>query len=160
MKETSPLEKATQAAYRLLLIRSRSVKELRERLLRKGFAEDTVLQAIEKLRRQGYLDDRAFARSQARRLAAKFEGNLRIELELKEHGLDRDEIAAALAEARSDLTEAQAVERLIRRKMKAEFGKDEKRKLVQSLMRKGFPAGLIFEVLDRVRKGDVHGDDG
>lgn len=62
------LERAEQAyravsvAMRAIEARPRSTQELRERLKRKGFAEDLIEAAIERLQDLGLVDDAAFAR--------------------------------------------------------------------------------------------------
>src|SRR5688572_33011551 len=51
-----------QRAVKLLAARPRSVEELRERLLEKGWAdEEAVAHALAKLKEYGYLDDERFA---------------------------------------------------------------------------------------------------
>jgi regulatory protein len=59
----SPSEPLKNAALRLLSARSRSVEELRGRLLEKGFTQKDVAGCILWLEDRGYLDDEAFARA-------------------------------------------------------------------------------------------------
>jgi regulatory protein len=92
------LETALQRAYKYLGHRDRTVAELRRYLLGKGVPEEIAEEAIEELIGQGYVDDARFARQFAedrRRLDAW--GSERIERRLRELGVARAEIAAALA---------------------------------------------------------------
>jgi regulatory protein len=156
-KEASPQEKAKQRAFRLLAMRARSEKELRAKLKEKGFDESTVEEVAARLRELNYLDDESFARQWARNLAVnKLFGNRRIEASLEEKGISRPLIREVLTEAREELTERKAVILLIRKKLDGSDRKiddKEKRRLAQSLMGKGFPPGLIFEMLNRSKEG-------
>src|SRR5689334_15731982 len=49
-------------ALDFLAVRPRSEQEVRDRLRRKGIADEDIAQVQERLRRAGYLDDAAFAR--------------------------------------------------------------------------------------------------
>ncbi len=51
-----------ESALRLLSYRQRSERELRDRLIRKGFGQAAVEETLGRLRSLGYLDDGAFAR--------------------------------------------------------------------------------------------------
>jgi SOS response regulatory protein OraA/RecX len=89
------------AAGRLLEVRSRTVSDLRTRLLRSGFPAPLVVAAIDRLVELGLLDDAAFARGwlEARdRGRPRGERVLRTELRLR--GVPADLAAAALEERR------------------------------------------------------------
>lgn len=60
------LEHATERSYRYLETRMRSGKELRDNLLRGGYSQGVIEQVMEKLKRLGFWDDRAFSQSFAR----------------------------------------------------------------------------------------------
>ncbi|MEA1935845.1 MAG: regulatory protein RecX [Thermodesulfobacteriota bacterium] len=148
------LEKAEQRAFRLLSVRGRSIKELRTRLKEKGFEEPVVEEVIARLIELKYLDDESFASQWARNLAVnRLYGNRRIEVSLSEKGIDRKLILQSIDEVREEISEKQAINRLIEKKVKGkkviELNEKEKRRLAQNLMGRGFPAGLIFEVLGK-----------
>src|SRR5271157_4059061 len=96
--ETDP-DVVLNAAARFLELRSRSVDEVRRHLSRAAFPDALVERAIGRLLELGMLDDRAFglawveSRDRAR---PRGEAALRRELSLK--GLDRETVAAVLAE--------------------------------------------------------------
>lgn len=147
-------EKAKQKAFRLLSVRGRSIKELRIKLKEKGFEEPVVEEVIARLIELKYLDDESFARQWARNLAVnRLYGNRKIEMSLAEKGIDRTVIQQSITQVREEISEKQAINRLIEKKVKGkkiiELNEKEKRRLAQNLMGRGFPAGLIFEALGK-----------
>lgn len=158
-------EKAEKKAYRLLALRAHSEKELRDKLRKGGFAESIVAGVIEKCQGFGYLNDGNFARARARELAVnRLAGNRRIALDLIERGISEELCRQAISDVRSEISEEDAAERLLRKKAKgialAGMGGREKMRLARSLMGKGFPAGLIIRKLKGTGEEGVHGDDG
>jgi regulatory protein len=157
VKEVSPYEKAKQRAFRLLAMRARSEKELRGKLREKGFDESVVEEVAERLGELNYLDDESFARQWARNLALnKLFGNRKIEAGLMEKGIPQPLIRQVLTEVRQELPEQEAIILLIRKKVDTSNGKlddREKRRLAQRLMGKGFPPGLVFDILNRSKEG-------
>ncbi|MGZ3596427.1 MAG: regulatory protein RecX [Syntrophales bacterium] len=156
-KEPPPQEKAKQRAFRLLAMRARSEKELRAKLKEKGFDESVIDEVAARLRELNYLDDESFARQWARNLAVnKLLGNRRIEASLVEKGIPQPLVRQVLTEVREELAEQKAVTLLIRKKLDSDSRKiddRERRRLAQSLMGKGFPPGLIFDILNRAKEG-------
>ncbi|MBN1664631.1 MAG: regulatory protein RecX [Deltaproteobacteria bacterium] len=144
--------KALNKAYRFLALRARSEKELRDKLREKGIPEQVIHQVIEKLAELQYLDDGAFAGQWARNLAVnRLYGNRRIEISLREKGILPGAIDRAIEEARLELSEKAAVEKLIQKKIgrrkSTETDIREKHRLYQWLVGRGFPADVIFERL-------------
>lgn len=151
MEEDTLYESAKQRAFRLLAIRSRSEKELRSKLKEKGYDESIVGDVTNRLRELKYLDDESFARGWARNLAVNRNlGNRRIEASLREKGIPRELIEQVVNEVREELSEQKALMALLRKKgensaIKMDYR--DKRKLARSLMGKGFPPDLIFNML-------------
>jgi regulatory protein len=145
-------EKATRYAYRILAARPLSEKEFRLKLRRKGYDGSVVEAVTQRFQELGYLNDAVIAGQLARSLAvSRLWGDRRIAITLKTKGFARELIEAAIGIARQELTERAAVMQLLEKKGKgSKFVPEdnlEKRRLLQSLMGKGFPPGLIFEVL-------------
>jgi regulatory protein len=144
--------KAMQKAYRFLALRARSERELRDKLREKGFVEPVINKVIAKLADLKYLDDASFAGQWARNLVInKLYGNRRIELSLREKGIPPVTIDQAIEEARMELSERAAVEKLIQKKAGRRTGTDvdirAKHRLYQWLIGKGFPADMIYAIL-------------
>ena len=152
MEEDLLHERVKQRAFRLLAIRARSEKELRAKLKEKGYDESVVGDVTARLRELRYLDDESFARSWARNLAVnRLWGNIRIEASLRDKGIPRELIARVIREVREELSEQKALRELIRKKEKSftmKIDDRDKRRLVRSLMGKGFPLDLIIDMLN------------
>jgi regulatory protein len=145
---------AKQKAYRLLSLRPHSEKELEKKLRGKGFSVAVVKEALEKLHELKYLNDASFADQWARNLAVnKLWGNRKIIASLREKGVAAKLINAAIEEARREISEEEALRVLIRKKMAREkldtIAIKEKKKIFQSLLGRGFPAGLILNKLGK-----------
>lgn len=146
-------EKARQKALRYLLYRGRSIKEVRLKLAEKGFDDAVIRKVVDRFTDLGYLNDENFARQWARSLAvSRLWGDRKIEISLIEKGISRDIIKEAVAEARKEKDERSAIEELVEKRLRREsecevFSYKGKRRLAQSLAGRGFPVGLILDVL-------------
>jgi len=168
--DAAQLAKAEKKAYRLLALRAHSEKELRAKLRAGGFAAPDIDAAIERCRGLGYLDDAAFARQRARDLAVnRLLGDRRISLDLRERGIPEALCREALAEVRGEMSEGEALGRLIRKKARgapaAALDAREAARVARALAAKGFPMSLIMEGLKVLQeKGfeeeGFHDDDG
>ena len=144
-------QSAYQRALGRLARRDHSVAELRRALAARGHEEDEIDTAIERLRRERYLDDsrlgERFARS---RMADRGLGRLRVRQALSQKGLSRGIIESSLRVALADVSEAEAIDRLARRYWRQKVGHVPERRLKglwAFLLHRGFAAGLVHERL-------------
>ena len=156
------LAAAKQKAYRLLSMRPHSEKELEKKLREKGFPAVVVKEALEKLLDLKYLNDASFAMQWARNLAAnKLWGNRKIIASLQEKGVPARLINDAVASARQEMTEENAIAILIKKratgKKSAVHNVKEKQRIFQSLMGRGFPPGLILNQLGKTAEEETDG---
>jgi len=159
------LAAAKQKAYRLLSLRPHSEKELEKKLRDKGFPAAVIKEALEKLHDLKYLNDASFAIQWARNLAAnKLWGNRKITASLREKGVAARLIDDAVASARQELSEEEAIDLLIKKrtakKKTAAFDVKEKQRIFQSLMGRGFPPGLILNKLGKAAEEEFNGENG
>jgi regulatory protein len=154
-------EAAYVVAVRLLNYRFRSEEELRRKLRDKEFASEVIEVTIERLRRQGWIDDARFAVQYARSLLRKRKGRRRIAMELRELGVDDEVARGAIAEAGEEHPEEAAVDALLakkassfERKLGPEWLEDEmaRKKLAAYLFSQGYDAAAVFAALDRYRR--------
>jgi len=90
-----------EAAARFLEARSRSVHEVRRRLMQAGYRAELVEGAIERMVELGILDDESFARAWVEsRDRARPRGERAIRAELALKGVDRASVDLVLAERR------------------------------------------------------------
>ena len=160
MNEDPLYEKARQNALRYLLYRGRSIEEVRTKLAQKGFGDDVIEKVVDRFTDLGYLNDKNFAGQWAKSLAvSRLWGNRKIEISLFEKGISRYLIEGAIAEAREEKDEKHAIEELVEKRLRREsecevFSYKGKRRLVQSLAGRGFPVGLILDVLKEMEEDD------
>lgn len=142
-------ERAHEIALRFLRYRPRSEREVADHLRRKGFDAQTVEAVLERLRRVGLVDDRAFARFWVENRAAfRPRGRTALQAELRRKGVPPAIIQEVLAEASPD--ERALALRLARERARRLRGLDPRtlrRRLAGYLLRRGFDGELVMEVL-------------
>ena len=133
----------------MLRYRSRSEKELRDRLRQKGCSQEEIEGTIAYLREAGFLDDEALAEDLKRQAITNkllgFDGARKF---MQQRGLSRELIDAALGY--DEETEFRNIRKLIEKKWKSiERYPEPKRTrtLTAFLMRKGYHLGLIRKAL-------------
>lgn len=141
---------AMNRALHFLGYRARSRGEVRERLRRYGYAEESVEGVIGRLEELGYLDDEEFARAAAREKARRY-GPRRVLGELRRSGVDA-ELAQGVVDdefaQRSELEEARS---LAARRYNREGSDAEARRVYGFLMRRGYSAEVCAEVAREYR---------
>jgi regulatory protein len=141
-------DSARVVALRLLGRRDYTAAELRRRLIDRGFAPDLVDATIAALREQGLQNDTRAALAHVRTASrVKGRGPHRIKYELQARGVPAD----AIEESTASLTPEdvrETLERLLARKrITLPLPPDERHRLFQRLLRRGFPADAILAVL-------------
>ncbi len=132
-RERDPIDLATRA----LRNRDRSRRELDDRLARAGIPEPARREALERLERVGYLDDRRFAAGRARALAQRGYGNEAIRHDLTGRGIEPETAETAVAELAPEAERAAL--------LAARLGPDGR--LAARLQRKGFDVETVASVL-------------
>ncbi|MEM7048522.1 MAG: regulatory protein RecX [Acidobacteriota bacterium] len=134
-----------QKAVDLLARRPHFRAQLAAKLAGRGFDEEIVGAALERLQELGYLDERRTVEDfVSRRLERSAVGSRRLRADLLRRGAAADVVDAVLAEHRdSDRPDAvrQAAAAWLAR------GKRDPRALARFLDRQGFPGHAIFEVV-------------
>jgi regulatory protein len=141
-------ERAVEALGR----RERGVAELTEWLLARGFAEDEVAGAIERLIAIGELDDERFARRYAEdKRELRGWGAERIREALARRGIDRDAIDAALhAESRFD--EVDRAAGLLAGRGSPLGTEAERARALAFLARRGYELEVAYEAVRRCER--------
>jgi len=147
----APAPSAYQRALRRLARRDHSVAELRRALVERGHAPEEVEAALERLRRERYLDDAGFAERFARsRLAHQGHGRALIRQGLQRRGVGRSEAESGLAGALREVDEKAVLDGLARRYWRQHARVEPVRRLPRLwafLLRRGFAAGLVHSRL-------------
>lgn len=142
---------ALKSALRILARREHSVVELSQKLVRRGYEEETVRQVVAECRRLNYLDDRRAADQLIDRLQRKGLGMRRIRHELEKRGLDDRQAEARLRVRVTPADERSLACRVAFKKLKSLVGETDsqakKLKLQRFLRYRGFSDYLIIEVV-------------
>lgn len=141
---------AIDAALRLLAAGPRSERELRERLSRRrGFRDEAVDAAIERMQELDYLNDGAFARFWVEsRQAGTPRSRRALAFELSRKGVGRDELDAAL----EGVSDTEAAYDAAQRRLRTLRGVDRQtfqRKLASFLNTRGFGYGVARATIQR-----------
>ena len=143
----------------LLAAKPRSVAELRERLLEKLWTDAEIVDAvIQRLADYGYLNDEQYARDVAlSKLRQKPQGRRRLEQDLSRKKLDRATLNTAITAAYEQLPEADLIDAAIEKRTRLKGlpkSRDERKRLLDHLLRRGFSYDLIYEKMRGLRDGE------
>lgn len=104
MDDREKLQKYLDLAYRYLMIRNRSEKELRDYLGGKNIPQEIIDTIIRKLYEQKFLDDEKFARSWILfRARLKPKGRYALQMELRQKGISQEIIEKVFSETDDEL---------------------------------------------------------
>jgi regulatory protein len=143
---------AMNRALNVLSYRARTKGELRERLLRAGYAGETVGEVVARLEELGYLDDEEFARNLARAEARKY-GPRRIFGDLRQAGVEEEVARGVVEEEFAERSEFEtALENARRRYNMGENPGAQARRVYGFLMRRGYSADVCAEVAREYRR--------
>lgn len=148
------IQKLLQRVYRLLSIRPRSEKEIRDYLARKKAQKPDEI--IEKLKEQDLVNDERFAREwvEARR---KKKGKIAIKLELLQKGISKEIIGEAISLQQSAISEENIAQKLLDKKInlwKNLSSMEFRRKATGFLMRRGFEYEVVKQVVEKFLQKD------
>lgn len=139
VREQTPV----QRALGLLVRREHSRKELTRKLTSRGIEGEAAQAAVDKLTEAGWQDDTRFAENLVRMRANTGYGPIHVRAELGTHGLDSEQIAAAMETFEGDWTEN--ARDLVRRRFGEAGPQDlaQRRKAADLLARRGFDGDSI-----------------
>lgn len=153
---------AYMLAVAYLGARARTSKEIERYLLRKEVQPELIVQVVERLESERFIDDTDYAtRFAGARLRLQHKGSRRIKQELIQRGVAKT-VAAAAVDGLDSEAELQAAVRVATKKwpyLKGE-DRDRKRKLLMFLLRRGYPHPIVKEAMTTVTQEDILDDDG
>ncbi|HTB30925.1 MAG TPA: regulatory protein RecX [Bacteroidia bacterium] len=143
-------------------LRERSIKEVNKKLLELGAMEDKAQLMIEKLKEEGFLNEKRYVSAYTRgKFRNKKWGKKKIEMELKRQGINKEMLEKGLGEIETT-DYVQTLDALLLKKWKQIKAKTPKdtfsdndlftpamQKLINYAMQKGFEYDVI---IDRVKK--------
>jgi regulatory protein len=147
LKHISAFGKAYERALMYVMLRPRSVREVRDYARRKQWTPEDTDAIIEKLTSKKYLDDRVFARLWVEhRALMKKTSKRKLHMELKQKGVSDDVITETLAN--SEFDENDALRQLIEKKRKLARYANDDQKLLRYLAGQGFSFDAIKSALE------------
>src|ERR1700686_5569693 len=148
-----------ETAVRALICRAHSVHEMKKSLERRSDDKSLVKSVLDRLKRQGMIDDSRYAKQFTRQRAEiRKQGKFRIARELRARGIPDKHIDLALEESAKETDERAVVRHRIEKKLKSFRGEIDDRKiasLFRSLLRAGFTSDVVRNELRAVTREDV-----
>jgi regulatory protein len=141
---------AMNRALHFLGYRARSRSEVRGRLRRYGYGEDTVGAVIGRLEELGYLDDEEFARTVVREKARRY-GPRRVSADLRRSGVDAELAQDIVEEEFAERSEVEAARSVAARRYNRRGSDAEARRVYGFLMRRGYSADVCAAVAREYR---------
>lgn len=149
LQKASDYGKLLERVLNYVMIRPRSIREVRDYLWRKKADPDIGESIIQRLQARGYLGDAAFAKSWVRsRQLTKPISKRRLQAELIQKGVASELIEQAIS-GDSEYDELEALREIIAKKRKQSRYQDEQ-KLMQYLARQGFSYDVIKSTLSEI----------
>ncbi|MMZ59029.1 Regulatory protein RecX [compost metagenome] len=147
-------------ALQYLSRKPRTGYEISMRLGEKGWSEETISAVMDRLSKEGLINDALYAQEWAgQRVKSRGKGKMWIRQELRQKGVSKPLIEAALGEI-SEEAEFDSAMQLGAKKWRSTAGEylDKKRKVGAFLMRRGFPGGLVSRVIRELAHKDGMND--
>jgi regulatory protein len=153
-------ERTFQRAVKLLAAKSRSVAELRERLMGGAGTNKTIVESvIGRLCEYGYLDDARFAEGYiSLRLRERPIGRRRLERDLWLKQIDKAVAEKALDAVFAEVPESEVIDRAIAKRIRLRGRpktRAEAKSLFDHLLRQGFAFELVGEKVRAVSKAEL-----
>jgi regulatory protein len=149
LKSDYERDKAYEHAIRFIGYRTRSRLEVVRRLHDKGYSSEVVMDTVERLQNEQYLDDEAFARFWLEnREQFRPRGQQALRYELRQKGVVDEVIDTVLVDLDEDKLAWAAVESKLDHWKRLEE-KEFKTKLIGYLSRRGFNYDITRNVIDR-----------
>ncbi|MFC5542030.1 recombination regulator RecX [Ureibacillus suwonensis] len=147
------IAKAFNRALHFLSYQMRSEFEVKKKLLDAGFGESVVLEAIQKLKKLGFLNDESYSKAllETKKKTAK-KGPMAIKQDLKKKGIDKNTMEKAL-ESYTHEEQLQLAMQLAEKTVKMNPKKTPaqiKQKIQDTLIRKGYSFEIVNEILDQI----------
>jgi regulatory protein len=149
-------DKAFEQALRFLRYSDRTVHEMKDKLREKGFSEETVAHAVNRLKKLGLLDDSKFTERWIHgKIRSRPIGKRLIQQQLRLKGIHPEVISEMLEPIYDEFAESDRINNLVKKQM-AKYKKLDKielrKKLYSFLMRRGFDYEECASAIERAVK--------
>ncbi|RPA57604.1 recombination regulator RecX [Aerococcus agrisoli] len=162
LKEVDKADYAYQLAVRFLSHQLRSEKEVRDKLKDEDIEPAVIETAIEKLQAVELIDDTVYGQSYTRTaMNINKKGPKMIERELKNKGLNDEEISQSIAEYDQDVMHENALdiaEKYFQKQLRKASHRNAIQKTKQYLVQKGYDSDLIQELMRQLSEDNEDED--
>lgn len=152
--------RARDYVYRLLSYRSRSQKEILDKLKSRGFDQETNTAVIDYLKQLNYINDSEFACEWVRnRISTKPMGIFLLRQELRDKGIGNEIIDAVISEISSSYDEYRVAKDLFLDRWQKYSHLDRitsRRRIYAYLRRRGFSSEVISKIMQKEITDDDH----
>jgi len=143
-------ERAMQQALLFLSYRARSEKEIRKNLGKHEIPEAVIEETLERLRRDGFANDKKFASAWVEnRSTFRPRGRRALVLELRQKGIDDSTIESALEDIDEEALAYEAGQKKAR-KLRVQEWNEFRKKVSEFLARRGFSYSVIAPIVMRL----------
>jgi len=143
-------EAAWEYSLRIITYRQRSEKELHQKLYQKGYPEDIINSVLDRLKNNGLINDKVFARNWSTyRLSNHPVGRKRLEEELRKRGISTvlaKETAAEVLTEEKEMAYARVLANKYRNR-EDETSANYIKRLARFLWQRGFSGEIIRQVI-------------
>jgi len=149
-----PENRAYEKALRLLTVRSRTRKELKQRLVAERFSERVAEKVLDRLAGAGLIDDKKFAVDRARAMGkGKGWGPRKLRSDLLKKGIENEAIDEAISQAYGTQSATQVMKRLIKKRFGTQVltqkaDRKAKGKAQRFLLGRGFEPDEVSAMFD------------
>jgi regulatory protein len=151
MPDEEESKSARRRAIRFLVYKDRSRNEISHYLRGKKFSTNAIDETLTFLENNEYVNDARFAIQFGRsRIINKKIGRLRLGLELEHKGIERKIINETLNSLYEEFDEKEIAASCLKKKLKtfeSSGSEADRRRIAKFLERKGFPSGIIYQVV-------------
>ena len=142
---------ALEKAITLLAARARTEKEIVDSLYNNAYSDVVIAKVMARLHEAGYINDAQFAEQWASSRTTKGLGSRRIRMELRQKGVDAEQIDLTL----SSMDDDAVMDSALKAAQKASRGKDlsspaDRQKILAALARRGFDFSLSKKVIQQL----------
>ena len=146
------MAEARVIAYRYLGRREHSLRELKDKLLRRGVPAGVVAETVADLESEGLVSNQRFAESYTRSRISKLFGPLKIRAELMKRGIDSGLVDQVLAQYHDDWTDI--AQQWVLKRSRSELDRNEKARLYRSGTSRGFSHEHMMRAFDCIGSGE------
>lgn len=162
LRKEQEKEEAYRSALYMLDFKARTQAELRRGLKRKGYAPDAIEGCLDRLVRQGYVNDALFAQRFAeQRVTGHKKGSRLVRQELMQRGVDKQEIEEAIRGLDDEAEKQSALTLAVKRwpSIKGKSERERQMKLMNMLLRRGFPGGAAREAVRKASEAAAEAEE-